>query len=169
LSLPSLILGPINFQIGTARVVIRPAGDVQAVEQGTSRVSPKINVPVYVLPSAERLIIVKNKRAVRPKNVDGVLYRDAEGRLAWSSHRLVDDLKKEVAQAGWPTVLGRIAKKWDGALVFEEERRGADGTVVAGDEGLRPPQLGALYSIGAHWSIQRSPVTVVMPSRPCAS
>src|SRR5690606_21886662 len=33
-----------------------------------------------------------------------------------------------------------------------------------GRPGLRPPQIGALHAIAAHWSLSRDPAIVVMPT-----
>ena len=50
---------------------------------------------------------------------------------------------------------------WEGHFEFKEERR-EDGAVVV--VGLRPPQIGALYGILAHWKTSAAPATVVMPT-----
>jgi hypothetical protein len=89
LSLPPLVLGPVKFKIGTLQCLIRPAEDVQAIEQGEATISPKVIVPIYVSPSGDRLIVVRNKASKRPNGVDGVLVRDTAGKLRWVSHRLV--------------------------------------------------------------------------------
>jgi hypothetical protein len=51
---------------------------------------------------------------------------------------------------------------WQNLIQGRAAGAGRRGT--AGDEGLRPPQIGALHCIGAHWSIHRSPATIVMPT-----
>ena len=63
-----------------------------------------------------------------------------------------------------PTVSAEIATAWNGKFAFKAERSSQDGTVDAGNEGLRPPQLGALHAIGAHWSLHKQPATIVMPT-----
>lgn len=51
---------------------------------------------------------------------------------------------------------------WQGQFAFKAERR--DGEVVL-DPGLRPPQIGALHAILAHWTVTTTdPATVVMPT-----
>lgn len=52
--------------------------------------------------------------------------------------------------------VSRVASSWRGVL-----------SLVAPDEGsngLRPAQLGALFSIKAHWTVSSEPATVVMPT-----
>src|SRR5260370_42470092 len=58
-----------------------------------------------------------------------------------------------------------IEASWKDCFRFRAEESEADGTVASGNEGLRPPQIGALHSIGAHWSIfPHETATVVMPT-----
>lgn len=54
-----------------------------------------------------------------------------------------------------------VLASWSGRFQFREERR--DGDAVA-ELGLRPPQIGALYGILAHWKVSSAPATVVMPT-----
>jgi superfamily II DNA or RNA helicase len=42
-----------------------------------------------------------------------------------------------------------------------EENDGEGNAIVPG---LRPPQIGALHAIGAHWSLEHEPATIVMPT-----
>ncbi|WP_149536620.1 DEAD/DEAH box helicase [Siccirubricoccus phaeus] len=53
-------------------------------------------------------------------------------------------------------------RSWDGAFAFREEVKDADGKVT--ECGLRPPQVGALYAVLAHWRGVADPATVVMPT-----
>ena len=47
---------------------------------------------------------------------------------------------------------------WAGAFAYRQE------DVVRGVEGLRPPQVGALHAIQAHWAVTSEPATVVLPT-----
>lgn len=53
-----------------------------------------------------------------------------------------------------------VRESWSGAFTFVAEREEA-GVITMG---LRPPQIGALHAILAHWSITNVPATVVMPT-----
>lgn len=55
----------------------------------------------------------------------------------------------------------RVLASWSGSFQFREERREGD-TVL--ETGLRPPQIGALFGILAHWKASAGPATVVMPT-----
>lgn len=65
-----------------------------------------------------------------------------------------------------PATLADVAKRvpalvvesWRGAFSYAQEE------VARGVSGLRPPQIGALHAIKAHWSVSDSVATVVMPT-----
>jgi superfamily II DNA or RNA helicase len=52
----------------------------------------------------------------------------------------------------------RVLSSWEGA--FSYVVADADASVI----GLRPPQLGAVHAVHAHWTVADSPATVVMPT-----
>lgn len=70
------------------------------------------------------------------------------------------------AYPGDPPALVDVAKRvpalvlesWRGAFSYAQE------DVARGLSGLRPPQIGALHAIKAHWSVSDSVATVVMPT-----
>ena len=47
-----------------------------------------------------------------------------------------------------------VVDSWNGAINLAQQ----------GDEGLRTPQIGALFAIKAHWTVSQAPATVVMPT-----
>src|SRR6185437_5983310 len=54
--------------------------------------------------------------------------------------------------------LRSILESWSGAFKYVEE----DESV--GIKGLRPPQIGAVHAIHAHWSVSEETATIVMPT-----
>lgn len=52
----------------------------------------------------------------------------------------------------------RVLDSWKGAFSYVVE------DTTAGVIGLRPPQIGALHAVHAHWSVASTPATVVMPT-----
>lgn len=54
-----------------------------------------------------------------------------------------------------------VLESWKGQFVFKKEQQ-KEGEVV--ENGLRPPQIGALHGVLAHWAITHDPCTVVMPT-----
>ncbi len=51
-----------------------------------------------------------------------------------------------------------VLESWDGAFSYVEEDRDR------GIRGLRPPQIGAVHAVHAHWAVSEKPATVVMPT-----
>jgi superfamily II DNA or RNA helicase len=55
----------------------------------------------------------------------------------------------------------RVRDSWSAPLNFAEERRNAQGDIIGG---LRPPQIGALHALAAHWTISSVPAAIVLPT-----
>jgi superfamily II DNA or RNA helicase len=54
-----------------------------------------------------------------------------------------------------------VRKSWTGQFQFKAERREGDRLI---EEGLRPPQIGALHNVLGHWTVSNDPATIVMPT-----
>jgi len=164
ITLPDLRYGPTRLAIGVVECLLRSAISAQAMRLDEVQVSPRLKEPAYSLPNGEKIVITTRRHITRPKEIDGVLLRKDDGTLAWLHHRLIEELEKDVAAHGWPHVIRQRAEQWDGQLSFRAEQTNDDGTVDENKRGLRPPQMGALHAIGAHWSIHHQPATIVMPT-----
>lgn len=164
LDMPSLSYGPIASGAGTMQLMLRPSETVKAEPHGEVLVSARTKDSSYLLPSGEVVIVTSRKKLERPADVDGVLYRASDGKLTWQSHKAVEQIGLDAELRGWPSVVADRAQAWRGQFTFKVERADANGVVAPGDEGLRPPQIGALHAIGAHWSLSDQPGTVVMPT-----
>jgi superfamily II DNA or RNA helicase len=81
---------------------------------------------------------------------DGIDLRNAE----WIAHPKTCGSAARTLSADFETVLG----SWTGAFSYVQED--LDKRVP----GLRPPQLGAIHAIHAHWTTSTEPATVVMPT-----
>ena len=164
IDLPQLEVGPISHSLGQIRHVIRGAERV-VVEQITNiYCSPRVQEPLYRLSNGEHIIVTERRRLSRPKEAEGVLQSLGDGTYKWITHKLVETFLQDVAERGWPALASDIASGWDGKFIFKAERPNHEGLLDSGNEGLRPPQLGALHAIGAHWSIYNQPATIVMPT-----
>lgn len=163
-ALPRLQYGPIKFPIGQVRCVLRPATKVMGRLAGDVAITTKLKEPFHRLATGECLLITKRKLKALPEGIDGVLFQDAGGKLTWQWHREIGELEARAAKDGWPAVVKARAATWNGQVAFRVEQRNANDEVEPGGEGLRPPQIGALHAIGAHWSIHSSPATIVMPT-----
>lgn len=66
------------------------------------------------------------------------------------------------AAEAWIARRDAARASWKGQFSFKAERR--DGTTLV-ETGLRPPQLGALHALLAHWTVTTTdPATIVMPT-----
>ncbi len=82
-------------------------------------------------------LLLRNGDALRPGT-----------RVSW-----VDDGER----AEFPN-LGEIGQRLISSFKFKQENS------ATGEIGLRPPQIGAVYSVLGHWSVSNEPVTVIMPT-----
>lgn len=62
----------------------------------------------------------------------------------------------------WQEIAKEISSTWSNSFTYRTERKDSDGNIL--ETGLRPPQIGGLHSIGAHWSLSQQPATIVMPT-----
>lgn len=70
----------------------------------------------------------------------------------WVVHPRIEELKAN------PNTAKMVIDSWDGSFSYKEEDSARD------IKGLRAPQVGALHAIQAHWVVDSSPATVVMPT-----
>ncbi len=77
------------------------------------------------------------------------------GRVSWAKHPLLTTLAGQ-------TLSDATRRSWDSSFHFNEEKRNGSGKIIK--PGFRPPQLGALHAIAAHWSVSQKPALVVMPT-----
>ena len=161
LALPEVILGPIRYPVGEAYQVLRPAIDCAVVEESLVNISPRIREYCATLDNGERIVVTERKKASPPANVNGVLRRHEDGKVEWLSHRLLTQAAKEIEQHGLSHRAQQAAQSWKNALRYKK----AEPVIESDDDlGLRPPQLGALFAIGMHWSLYDNPATIVMPT-----
>jgi superfamily II DNA or RNA helicase len=164
IDLPPLMVGPVGHSIGQIRHILSPGGSCEIIKIGEVQVSPRRREPLYQFPNGERVVVTPRRLLMRPAEADGVLWESGNSGYRWLHHRRVQDFKAAVTADGWAAVAKRIADGWDGKFAFRAEEMSDDGNVAPGKEGLRPPQLGALHAIGAHWSLSHLAATVVMPT-----
>lgn len=162
-TLPPLIVEKRNA-VGQIRHLLRPEVQVDVVERTVIRISPRIEQPLWVLSNGERIVVTSRRGVAIPPGADGVLLDLGGDRYEWAVHAKLTEFTEDVNRVGWGVTAERISETWRGRLAFRAERREPDGSVPRGQEGLRPPQLGALHAIGAHWSLSNQPATVVMPT-----
>lgn len=161
----TMTLPPLRFErphaVGRVTQLLLPAKEHVVAEVTEIATSPRRREPLFVMDSGERYVVTARPSLVRPAGVTGVLRQNGNDPLRWLSHELLDHTTAEVAQGGTLEFRNRVAANWSRQFCYRQESTAPDGTI---QEGLRPPQLGALFAIGAHWSLHRHPATVIMPT-----
>jgi len=71
----------------------------------------------------------------------------------WLKHPLLKDAEFDSARE-----IQSVLDSWKGAFSYIEE------DPMQGIVGLRPPQIGAIHAIHAHWSVSDAAATIVMPT-----
>lgn len=77
-------------------------------------------------------------------------------KAAWIRHPSLS--KIPVEPIDFKIHLEEVVKSWDGAFSFIEEDSAKQ------IKGLRPPQIGAIHAIHAHWTTNNDAATIVMPT-----
>lgn len=162
LQVPSLEFGPVRYSIGYVQCTVRPAETLVITGEGRVEITKQRSEILYALSNGELILLTrqKGKKLELPEGVHGALRLLDDGRHEWIRHRVLDEVKSSIIADGLHSTAKRIASAWHGRFHFRAEwNDGQDSS-----QGLRPPQLGALHAIGAHWSLSHQPATVVMPT-----
>ena len=158
LSLPPIELRQ-QESIGETRHVVRPATECEIVGIEEVRLSARVRENAHRLANGE-LILVTERRNVEPisPGITGILRRWPDDRLTWQRHDALDS----AISRGFQGLKEDAVTGWEGRFSFLEERTDSEGRVTR--VGLRPPQIGSLFAIGGHWSLEDEPATIVMPT-----
>lgn len=95
-----------------------------------------------------------------PLNYDAAFYIDKD-KLPNTSIKTLTNCPKKTLYINIPDEK-EIANSWSESFNYRKEVKNDDGRIIT--FGLRPPQIGALHSIQAHWSISKKTAMVVMPT-----
>ena len=151
-------------RIGMRFCVLAPPRKVVVERVSSIRISAKRDVEVHHLASGENIVIAEKKLNSIPAGVAGVLLREAGRKDRWQWHSVLSTFKARF-EADPAAVAASVEASWRDKFQFRTEVVDGDGNVAKGDEGLRPPQIGALHAIGMHWSVfATETATVVMPT-----
>jgi superfamily II DNA or RNA helicase len=131
---------------------------LQAFSENASRIS-------IALDGGKTVVAVKKPKGDLLENADFLLQSSTftlndnlvafHPRASWLSHPQL----KKVAEA---RLCDEVRKTWVTGILYPEERRSKEGKVES--IGLRPPQIGALHAIAAHFTVSKAPSLVVMPT-----
>lgn len=162
LILPPLEFGPIKHPLGQICHVINSGGTKEIIAVEDFYTSPRVKEKAYTLSDGQKIIITRKKKLDLPIDISGVLHYDDSGNFRWISHRLLELLRNEIDQVGLENIASNIRNGWRDKFIYHSEEKDVNGNVLK--RGLRPPQIGALHAIGAHWSLYQQPATIVMPT-----
>jgi len=161
LHLPPLLLSR-SHRVGRVIQLLRAEGDHRVEAAAEVAVSSRRRERLAVLDSGERFIVTSRASCARPPDVSGVLTLGAAGSTRWLSHVVLEEARAQLAREGPSALRNAVAESWPHRFTYRRERLGVNNEIV--EEGLRPPQLGALFAVGAHWSLHNNAATVVMPT-----
>lgn len=162
IKIPAINAKPSLFTIGTVYCCLRRAMNRQIVSIEEVQISPRIKEKLFVLDGGEKIIITKRKKTIRPHGVNGALLDILGASPQWISHEIIEVFETEKGSKGLPAIAEEIEISWNDAFFFKKETKNSSDEIIS--KGLRPPQIGGLHAIGAHWSLSNQPATVVMPT-----
>lgn len=154
IKLPSLTLE--EKTAGNLKIVQMANGDEVIEVTVSQHANPKTYVLldqfgrrfILKLPRASRAAIPDESRILRVKGIADISNLDEAATIEWEFHH----------RKSSPTSPQDIVETWDNNFRFIKETPGRNLF------GLRQPQIGAIHSIGSHWSIDQKLATVVMPT-----
>lgn len=156
LTLPPLVLGPVRYSIGEAYQILRLGQTHAIVGEKAVSISARINARGIELDNQEWLVVTDRSKLELPDKVDGAIRRVGKNDFQWLAHRRLSEAQS-IAQSGNLSSLAKqSATSWKNDFRYRNSEPGQDG--------LRPPQLGALFAVGMHWSLFTQPATIVMPT-----
>jgi superfamily II DNA or RNA helicase len=162
--LPELVYGPRKYSVGYVQQLIRKETEVTIVSTDQIAIGPRSKIDRHHLSNGERVVITTKTKIELPDEVDGVLRKKQDGTLLWLEHRQLNAVMRDIAVNGLSSRARAAAATWIGKFSYLAQEIDATGKPILTGLGLRPPQLGALFSIGSHWSLRSEPATVVMPT-----
>ncbi len=162
LTLPPLEFGPIKQSIGHIMHILNTGGIFQITGIEDFQTSPRIKEKLYSLSNGQKILISKRKKMDLPEDIDGVLFSDPDSNLRWIAHRELKEITQDMISNGLEKISEDISDSWKGRFSYKSEEKDEEGEII--QEGLRPPQIGGLHAIGAHWSLYQQAATVVMPT-----
>jgi superfamily II DNA or RNA helicase len=153
-----------KHRIGMRSCLLAPAETLDVEQVTALRISSKREIELVRLRSGDIIAVADQKIPRIPPQATAVLIREPGGKLRWQWHARLAEFTKRF-EADPTAVAAEIEASWRGGFRFKTEIADEHGRVASGDEGLRPPQIGALHNIGGHWSVfAHEPATVVMPT-----
>lgn len=160
--IPYLAIPVIKHKLGPIFHIIASGGEKEISGIEDIQISPRRKAKLYKLSEGSKYLVTSYKNIRSIPEADGVLFLKDSENPNWLSHKLLNEFNEEADEKGFKFITEKIADTWKGNFIFKAEERDSEGKTI--NKGLRGPQIGALHSIGAHWSINQAPATIVMPT-----
>lgn len=162
--LPDLIFEAKKNRVGSIQQLLSPEMSVNVNKVEQVNLSARTKADYYFLENGERVIIAQKALAKLPKDVDGVLKLHDDKSLSWLEHRRLNAVEQIVKKVGLKKYASNLAESWTQVFRYQAQGYNEFGEPDSSRPGLRPPQLGALFAIAAHWSLNTQSGTIIMPT-----
>jgi len=151
------------YSVGYAEQLLIPEQSVKVEKVESKKIGPRTTEDCLVLSSGEQIIVTKRagnliarKNIVIPAEVTGILRERSDGKLEWIFHRKQEQVRELISEKGLVAYISEGPKVWPQLFRYN--------AASLERQGLRPPQLGALFAVGAHWTLHKHSATIVMPT-----
>ena len=162
--LPELIFEPKKYAVGYVQQLLSPGAEIIVDRVEKINIGARNKLDCQVLKNGEKVIITKKTKMVLPKGVDGILRRHKNGELTWLAHKKIEEVEKQVKKSGLKAYSTELTKNWPSVFKYRVQGYDTNGDPDEKKPGLRPPQLGALFAIASHWSLNTQGGTLIMPT-----
>lgn len=161
---PELILTLKRYSVGFAQQLLLPEQELSIQSTEKFKVSSRTTLDCLILTTGQRIIVTTKPSMALPTGIDGILRKLENGRYVWIAHKLIKEANEEIEKNGLAKYSKRLASSWPSNFRYKVPERDIYDQVMPNSNGLRPPQIGALFSIGSHWSLNNIPATIIMPT-----
>jgi len=108
-----------------------------------------------------KVYFISTNKTNYPKTYDAVFSIDEKQQERSYTSKQLSKTKKKLLFVKLPST-NDIISSWKHAFSYKQEIRDEQANIQT--YGLRPPQIGALHAIQAHWSISKKAALIVMPT-----
>ncbi len=164
IKLPELIFEPKKFSYGYVYQLLQLETEIEVETVDKFQIGPRTHIDCWVLKNGERILVTQKQAFPLPGGITGLLRHQKDGSYTWIDHVTLVEAREKVKKLGLKRYSEELASSWPSNFRYKTPLYDSKGALIPGSKGLRPPQIGALFSIGSHWSLHSQPATIVMPT-----
>ncbi|WP_269538051.1 DEAD/DEAH box helicase [Cerasicoccus fimbriatus] len=153
LSLPALVFEKVVLGLGRILHQLHAPQQIQCSPGVKLKGRRKNEAWEYRCTDGARYLVTSTTSDKKREGYTGILLRD-ERRLTWLKHSTLENGKLDFDEG----TRNQISLSWANRFTYRKESKEPE------QKGLRPPQIGALHAIAAHWSLSNEAATIVMPT-----